>query len=968
MPRKSKINPEELFNIIQNYDVFHNDSKHLKGPAQECWSLIQKDLNHVIDAKYIYTIVLQNRYGIADKIKINKQNILSKISDDSKNIITNVEESSDESQSNSTTLEVEHIFEVLKFNITLSPEEWKSIYNRDPKSSKCSDLKNSTRMYYTLIPYEWTPIINEHFFEQTKLACCVKYHRAKIYPEGELFLKIDGICKFCKSIFKGCITNEPNEKRRVVIQCTMEGSYLQCTTRNKRRIIGEKKEQFLNKMLKQNMSAAYVQRSEARETMEYGDPEPSHLPSLNALRVMKYKENKKNHLNEDPILAVLLMKGMYPYNNIIRDIGYDRLFVHYWAAQKVNSYRNYCKNNKIPTISIDATGGIVKSINLLSGRKTGHLFLYQIAVMDCIKKSQFAVAHMISERHDNNSITHWLTEWVRSGITTPKVVVLDQSLALMIAVVRTFTQYSSLGKYINVCSSLILNELGTEVPLCMVRNDFNHVMHLISTWPEIKSSTFRVNNFYLRSIGLIIVSTNFIDVKHLLKMIFTVVLHETEGNNIYNQYTQCEIAKIYLKQRIATHTTDYDQIIIDMDNLNDNTNVQEENVIINDIDNTIFDEIKCIYDLCVESANYESNSTGDRDNIQFCPKIAKHLLDFCKLMPCWSALMVPIFKYGNLTESSCTSESLFKDLKIVVFKHKQLPLRLDEFLKIHINCTLGSMNILADTTIQKKASNDEETNSTKRAINNISDEKNEYQPLYEFEVENEAVQNVKEPILSKHLPQKKISIDKSYNDPFALENWKGLGNQVGKKKRKGTYLDKDPTILYYNDTSRTKSKVIGLLKNGNISDLKSIKVDNKLYCLTNTCAFDSIFQIMCSSYVDSDVYAESLNTNGTDILFKLIINAVRDSITAQTYKKRAYILKPIISDYKQLNETPDGLTILDSACTANHMFQKLFEKYPSYIEVRECLTCSYIQTKLSITITANLPTESINFMQDVLKK
>jgi len=924
MPRKSKINPEELFNVIQNYDIFHEGSNHLKGPAQECWSLIQKDLNNVIDAKYIYTIVLQNRYGIADKIKINNQNLLSKISDYTENNNTNyVEGSSDESQSNSQTLE--HISEVLNFNITLLPKEWKSIYNQVPKSLKCSDLKNSTRIYYTLVPYEWTPIINEHFFEQTKLACCVKYQRAKIYPEGEFFLKIDGVCTFCKSIFKGCLTNEPNEESRVVIRFTLEGLYLQCTTRNKRRIIGEKKEQFLNKMLKQNMSAAYVQRSEARETMEYGDPEPSHLPSLNALRVMKYKENKKNHLNEDPILAVLLMKGMCPYNNIIRDIGYDRLFVHYWAAQEVNSYRNYCKNNKIPTISIDATGGIVKSINLLSGRQTGHLFLYQIAVMDCIKKSQFAVAHMISERHDNNSIAHWLTEWVRSGITTPKVVVLDQSLALMIAVVRTFTQYSSLGKYINVCSSLILNELGTEIPLCMVRNDFNHVMHLISTWPEIKSSTFRVKNFYLRSIGLIIVSTNFIDVKHLLKMIFTVALHETEGNNIYNQHTQCEVAKMYLKQRIATHTTDYDQTIIDIDidNLKDNTNLQKENLTINDIDNTIFNEIKCIYDLCVESSNYETNNTGDRDNIQFSPKIAKYLLDFCKLIPCWSALMVPIFKYGNLTESSCTSESLFKDLKTVVFKHKQLPLRLDEFLKIHINCTLGSMNILADTTIQKKASNDEEINSTKSSsINTISDEKNQYHPILEFAVQNEAEQkkNEKELIFSNHFPEKNL-IDKSYDDPTALENWKGLGYQVGKKKRKGTYLDKDPTILYYNDTSRTKSKVIGLLKNGSISDLKSIKVDNKLYCITNTCAFDSIFQIMCSSYVDSDIYAELLNTNSSDnILFKLVINAVRDGITSQTYKKRAYILKPIISEYKQLNETPDGLTILDSACTANHMF------------------------------------------------
>jgi len=195
-------------------------------------------------------------------------------------------------------------------------------------------------------------------------------------------------------------------------------------------------------MLTQNMSATYVQRSEARETMEYDDPEPNHLPSLNALRAMKYKENRKNHLVEDPILSILLMKGMSPYNNIIRDIGYDRFFVHYWAAQEVNSYKNYCKNNKIPTISIDTTGGIVKSINLMSGYQTANLFLYQIAVMDCNKKSQFAVVHMISERHDNNSISHWLTEWVRSGLTTPEVVILDQSLALMIAVVRTFTQYS----------------------------------------------------------------------------------------------------------------------------------------------------------------------------------------------------------------------------------------------------------------------------------------------------------------------------------------------------------------------------------------------------------------------------------------------------------------------------------------------------------------------------------------------
>jgi len=81
---------------------------------------------------------------------------------------------------------------------------------------------------------------------------------------------------------------------------------------------------------------------------------------------------------------------------------------------------------------------------------------------------------MISERHDNNSIAHWLTEWIRNGITTPKIVIVDQSLALMIAAVKTFTQYSSLSKYIDVCSSLIINEPGSEIPLCMVSVMIRH--------------------------------------------------------------------------------------------------------------------------------------------------------------------------------------------------------------------------------------------------------------------------------------------------------------------------------------------------------------------------------------------------------------------------------------------------------------------------------------------------------------
>jgi hypothetical protein len=77
-----------------------------------------------------------------------------------------------------------------------------------------------------------------------------------------------------------------------------------------------------------------------------------------------------------------------------------------------------------------------------------------------------------------------------------------------------------------------------------------------------------------------------------------------------------------------------------------------------------------------------------------------------------------------------------------------------------------------------------------------------------------------------------------------------------RKKINGMYLGNNPTNILKRYQINIKSKVIELLKNESISDLRSIKVDNKLYSVTNTCTFDSIVKIMYSSYVNSDIYAK----------------------------------------------------------------------------------------------------------------
>jgi len=122
----------------------------------------------------------------------------------------------------------------------------------------------------------------------------------------------------------------------------------------------------VDKLVNENMSAAMLQRSEANDLMEFGDDEPSHLPTANALRIIKCRAISDQREDHDPILALCKMKHMHPYLNIVKEIGYDRFFVHYWTALEMNVYRQYVKHNKITTVCIDATGSLVKKINFYS--------------------------------------------------------------------------------------------------------------------------------------------------------------------------------------------------------------------------------------------------------------------------------------------------------------------------------------------------------------------------------------------------------------------------------------------------------------------------------------------------------------------------------------------------------------------------------------------------------------------------
>jgi hypothetical protein len=187
----------------------------------------------------------------------------------------------------------------------------------------------------------------------------------------------------------------------------------------------------------------------------------------------------------------------------------------------------------------------------------------------------------------------------------------------------------------------------------------------------------------------------------------------------------------------------------------------------------------------------------------------------------------------------------------------------------------------------------------------------------------------------------------------------GLGKPKNKTK-KSKYI-----ILHYNDNSRTKSSIIGVLRNGSITELKSIRVDNEYMSFVNTCTFDSISQVIFCAYADSENYGQFVENNIQNTFMELVSHALRDGINVQSYRKRALFLKDLFT--KEVYQYLNKITVINLACTAQYMVNKIFETFPSISEEKKCNNCLTSDTRNQIYVLVNLPTEDLLFLKDVLE-
>lgn len=703
---------------------------------------------------------------------------------------------------------------------------------------------------------------------------------------------------------------------------------------------------FLRKPIRETVvenlhgKSAMAYRAEmAEQYMDHNDIiEPPHLYSAEVLRTAKHEILKKKYIHEDPIKALHIMK-FNKLAGIIHNIGLDPFYVHYWGNYQLDVYRAYAASEPA-CVYTDATGSIVKKIRKPDNSNSKHIFLYN-CVINCDRGGLFPVAQILTESHNTNSIQFWLIEWIRSGAPRPREVVCDFSKALLIATVRSFSGYLTIENYTDACKDVY-------VPDCYIRIDVAHFIKKYATF--LKDVRIRIRQFYLSLLGQLILCRNEEMAKILLTSILVIARSETEGVTQDGTLTICEEHKIKIKSLMSS--TMEENLFENMEAEDDTNNEEHEDNNVNKwtewaktIENDIMEVINIV--------------EGNRENAHYLPKFADRIMKDIKYLPMWSSICRDKFGYGRVPASSASVEGDFNIIKNVLLKNEETPMRVDEFVSKHINFLSGHIKLAHSKQLAEEDKTEEPNKAKLIDINNDTIELN-YEIINVSSITNpcpvcangdkptgdhkcyickkavHAIDGCSAPLGEEGYGQARICKDCSENNIVndilptrEVENWRGLATTKEKKTR-SKYLQTDniENQFLFND----KITKIPIMKNGGNITMQSVKLDNKRFSFTNTCAFDSILQLFIAAYFDKHEIKNFISLNNLHIFFQLVVNIATHGVRKHSYRLRAQVLNEIFTG----TSLPNNCILIDCAVNIGSLCSKLFTKYPPFSEISRC--------------------------------
>lgn len=168
-----------------------------------------------------------------------------------------------------------------------------------------------------------------------------------------------------------------------------------------------------------------------------------------------------------------------------------------------------------------------------------------------------------------------------------------------------------------------------------------------------------------------------------------------------------------------------------------------------------------------------------------------------------------------------------------------------------------------------------------------------------------------------------------------VENWKGLGEPPKKRKRRGLYLeplDQEKINMLDNIETRKSSK-LPILKNGNNTLLSIVILDKSKYSFTNTCPFDSLFQILLAGATDcKNVKSYLEKSRLVNPFFNMILTVEESRIQSKTYQDRG----ALHLEYFQQKQRQIVIQKVDCGCNVLSLGNFLLENTHSFQEESIC--------------------------------
>lgn len=539
----------------------------------------------------------------------------------------------------------------------------------------------------------WANDLSAIIVRETETECCINFVRGDICGNE---IEANGYCSECK----GTITVKSFDSHRMLRVKLDAGSETHTFTK-KRRITHDRK-----KLFEEKLKTSYPSNvlNELANEMPLLSHESRDIPSDSTLKAIRHKVLNKSMLDPNSINALRKMKYLPQFGGAIKEIGTDPLRVIFWTEYQLMWYKNYAAHER-STVSIDATGRLVSSTNLLSGLgldniKLPHIFLYLI-VAKTSESVSVPIGQYLSADQSSLSISYFLQLWQSEFKKKPREIVLDDSAALLKSCVLSFTSCGSVKEYFQKCF-MVLNGHKEEIPSTYIRLDISHFSKTLKLQNVFKSVDFRVRRFYLCCIGVMIKCESFDDIKNIVRNVLIVANNPSEGTLLSGNVLPTHKSITDLNKLIRTHdinfisndnaeTHDLDSNSVEVhDLLQPESEFEDQISTPNWIDEILSDIID---DLKSNENSSELDASNSAINFFYLPELNDYLRQLCGRLPLWSAVMQPHFNSPNNLASSSNVESTFNRIKNIMMENIRLPVRIDLFMEKYLASVNGSTKL-----------------------------------------------------------------------------------------------------------------------------------------------------------------------------------------------------------------------------------------------------------------------------------